>query len=444
MKAPPVSTHGVADFVWRDQRPWNEPSAPLRLEDTVRLWGQFALHRGDGAGGHVLARDRLGVNKLFFTVTPEGEVLSSSFLFDLLQRGHPVERVWSVPSGHAVAVSPARGGYRLHRHAALDFAAEAAEAAEPDAVVRRIRETLAATFERLAAVVRGRRVFVSLSGGLDSTVVALLAREHLCAGELTALTFALRGDSRADAGGDLGFARVAARAAGVRLEVVRPSPDELVELLDTVLLYGQDWRDFNVHCGLVNAALGRWLREQLGDDRGLPPPVLLTGDTMNELMADYSPVVHRGVEHYGLPRLPVGRLRRFLVAGLDSGDREVGVLSAFGLDVLQPYALAAEAYAAVPGAQLERPLAKQELVDRVMGSRVPPAILARPKVRAQVGGASAEGGVLAAIVDRGLDGGFLRRRFAALYGLEERQLARLIRGGLYRFTSEAPWEARSP
>jgi len=441
MRAPPVSTRGVTDFVWRDQVPWREPSAPLRLEDTGRLWGQFALHRSDGAGGHVLARDRLGVNKLFFTVTPDGEVLSSSFLFDLLQRGHPVEQVWSVPSGHAVALSPARGEYRLHRHASLDFGAEAAE---PDDVARRIRDTLAATFERLAAVLRGRRVFVTLSGGLDSTVVALLAREHLCAGELTALTFALRGDTRADAGGDLGFARVAARAAGAHLEVVSPSPDELVELLDTVLLHGQDWRDFNVHCGLVNAALGRWLREQLGDDRGQPPPVLLTGDTMNELMADYSPVVHRGVEYYGLPRVPAGRLRRFLVAGLDSGDREVGVLSAFGLDVIQPYALAAEAYAAVPGPQLELPLARQELVDRVMGSRVPPAILARPKVRAQVGGASAEGGVLAAMVDRGLDGDRIRRRFAELYGLEQRQVARQIRGGLYRFTAEAPWEARAP
>ena len=35
--------------------------------------------------------------------------------------------------------------------------------------------------------------------------------------------------------------------------------DDFFSRLDPVLIYGQDWRPFNVHCGLVNAALGSWL-----------------------------------------------------------------------------------------------------------------------------------------------------------------------------------------
>ena len=430
MSAPALTTRRVTDFVWRDGRPWRGPGdgrAAERPEDAAALWGQFALHERDGAGGHLLARDRLGVNKLFFALTETGEVDSSNFLFDLLQRGHRLGAVWSVPAGHALALAPARGEYRLHRHAALDYAET-----DGEALVEGIRAALVATFERLAALLAGRRLFVTLSGGLDSTTVAMLAREHL--GEFTAVTFALEGDSD-----DLRHARLAARAAGVPLEVVTAAPDELAELLDLVLLHGQDWRDFNVHCGLVNAAIGRRLREQLGPDGGSPAPVLLTGDSMNELMADYHPVVYKGVEYYGLPRIGGGQLRRFLVSGLDAGDREVGVFNAFGLDTVQPYALAAEAYARVPAQRLEDPRAKQELVRLVMGDRIPEAIYARPKLRAQVGSEDV-GGTLAAIADRGIDAAALRRRFAGLLGVEEHELGALIRGGRYRFSATAPWE----
>ena len=431
MSTPALTTRRVADFVWRDGRPWRGPAdgrAAERPEDAAALWGQFALHERDGTGGHVLSRDRLGVNKLFFALTEAGEIESSNLLFELLQRGHRLGSVWSVPSGHALALAPARGEYRLHRHAALDYAE-----ADGEALVDGIRAALDATFARLAELLRGRRLFVTLSGGLDSTTVAMLAREHL--GEFTAVTFALGGDSD-----DLRHARLAARGAGVPLEVVTATADELLELLDLVLLHGQDWRDFNVHCGLVNAVIGRRLRERLGPDGGEPAPVLLTGDSMNELMADYRPVLYKGVEYYGLPRINGAQLRRFLVTGLDAGDREVGVFNAFGLDTVQPYALAAEAYARVPAHRLEDPRAKQQLVRRVMGDRIPEAIYARPKLRAQVGSQEV-GGTLAAIADRGLDASALRRRFAGLLGVEERELGALIRGGRYRFSAAAPWEA---
>ncbi len=427
----PFGAGPVSDFTWQDGRFAPVGVSAARLERIGGLWGQFALHTRDDRAD-VLVRDRLGVNKLFFTVTAAGDVESSNYLADLLWRGHQLRDIWSVPAGHMVRIAPRTGEYKLVPHTVLAY--DAPREAPLDALVDGIRRALTFTFERLAAALRGRRIFVNLSGGLDSTVVALLAREHFDA--ITAVTFAMDDEQ---SGSDLSFARLVAEHARIPLEVVRASPDDVVALLDTVLVYGQDWRDFNVHCGLVNAAIGRGLRARLGEDAGLQRPVLLTGDTMNELVADYSPVVYRNIEYYTLPKVPMDRLRRVLVAGLDAGDREVGIFNAFGFDVIQPYALAADALIAVPGAVLAAPRAKQELVRAVMGDRVPAAVYDRPKVRAQVGSTEG-GGTLAVLADRGIDAIRLQQRFAELFGIDVRELQSLIRGGLYRFTPVAPWE----
>lgn len=429
---PSFAAGPVTNFVWQDG--WRTP-AGAEAPDLARegaFWGQFAVHGRDG-DTEVLARDRLGVNKLFFTVTSAAEVESSNYLADLLGRGHRLRDIWSVPSGHVVRIALGTGGYELRPHAALAY--DASPGAPLADLVVGIRQALAVTFERLAVALRGRRIFVTLSGGLDSTVVALLAREYL--GEITGVTFTMDGVGE---GNDLAFARLVADHARIPLEVVSVSPEEVMDLLDSVLVHGQDWRDFNVHCGLVNAAIGRGLRARLGDDGGRLRAVLLTGDTMNELTADYSPVVYRGVAHYELPRVPMDRLRRSLVAGLDTGDREVGILNAFGFDVIQPYALVADAVIAVPAALLGVPRAKQELMRAVMGDRVPAVVYHRPKVRAQAGSTEV-GGTLAALVDRGIDGSWLRQRFADLLGVDAPDLQNLIRGGVYRSTPVAPWEA---
>jgi asparagine synthetase B (glutamine-hydrolysing) len=424
-----VVSHAVTDFVWRGERFVSDASEldlagaadPVALAQELR--GQFALHQVRGAQ-HVLARDALGVNKLFFAIAGR-ELVSSSYWIDLVRR-FPGEPVWSVPSGHLVTVSPIDRRLRMEVHARLPFDDGDGE---PGDHVAPIREALAQSFRQLRDAAAGRTLFVTLSGGLDSTTIAVLARRHL--GRFTAVTFAI-----ADGGEpteDLCHATRVAADLEVPLLVVRASADELCELIDVALLYGQDWRDFNVHCALVNAAIGRAIAAGGG-----ARPLLLTGDTMNELMADYSPVVYRGREYYPLPRMPVGRLRRFLVQGLDAGDREIGVFAHYGLDAIQPYALCADAYAAVPGGGLARPEAKQRLVREVMGEAIPTCIYERPKVRAQVGGADEVRGTLAALVDRGIDAAWLESRFCQLFDLDAADLRRAIRAGFYRFTTSYP------
>ncbi|MDB4963604.1 MAG: hypothetical protein JWP01_3603 [Myxococcales bacterium] len=436
--------HAVTDFVWMDGhhvRPADvareidfvAPPDPVALAH--RLWGQFALHQAVGSE-HVLVRDPLGVNKLFFAIDARGDVVSSSFWIDLVRGQHPASTIWSVPSGRVLRVDPTRRSFELTKYAALGYNEDAiSEPGADDAT--RIRRALDETFTRLRPAVAGRPLYVTVSGGLDSTTIAALARRHL--GEFTAVTFAIHdgedGPSRPTE--DLRYASRVAAELGVPLQVVHATADELVSLIDVALCYGQDWRDFNVHCALVNAAIGRAIAAH-AQQHGQARPVLLTGDAMNELVADYSPVTYRGTDYYPLPRMPAGQLRRFLVQGLDAGDREIGVFAHYGLDAIQPYALCAGAYTALPSGCLERAEAKQRLVRQVMGDAIPSYVYERPKVRAQIGGAGEVRGTLAALVDRGIDATWLERRFCELFDLELPQLRRAVRAGLYRFPTAYP------
>jgi asparagine synthetase B (glutamine-hydrolysing) len=417
--------------------------APEALEATTptqsfaALRGHFALHlRGDG-DQHLLVRDPLGVNKLFFAVSTDGRLDVSNYFIDLRRAGHPVNRIWSVPSGHIVRICPARRTLVREKYSHIAFTeTEPARPFDLAAAAARIRERLESTFRTLATALAGRPVYVTMSGGLDSTGVAVLAREII--GDFVGVTFRVDGPAPAsETRDDLHYARTVASALGVRLEVVQVPRQALLDVIDPVLLYGQDYRDFNVHCGLVNAALAAAMQQRFGATWSRRP-VVLTGDTMNELMADYSPVAYGAREYYGLPRVPIAHMRRFLVNGLDSGDREVGIFARHGIDTIQPYALCADAYCALPGSILAEPTAKQRLACEIFGDRIPASIYQRPKVRAQVGSSDEVGGTLAALVDQGIDPAELERRFAALCQVEPSELKNWIRGGYYRFTSVYP------
>ncbi len=377
----------VTDFLWEAGQA--VPIERLLAEDPscARLntaHGQFAAQHVDSSGTHTLVRDELGVNKLFFSLDADEAVSFSNYRYDFL--GTDDAQVWSVPAGHLARIDPDARSIRLERWSTLEFAAESPLSIAEHAL--RIRNRLHQVFREIRATIAGRPLYVTLSGGLDSTTIAALAQEFI--GDFTAITFGIGPAGAAptavsDADSDLSHAGRVAQLLGVPFLPVSLDPDKLLSLLDTTLIYGQDFRDFNVHCGLVNAALAEAVHAR---HLSGPRPVLLTGDCMNELLADYAPEDYRGRLHYPLPQLSPGRLRRHLVAGLDAGDREVGLFTQQGLDVIQPYAHCAREYAALPDAMLDAPHAKARLVRAVMGAHVPDFVYERPKMRAQVGGRS--------------------------------------------------------
>lgn len=436
-------SHRVTDFCWEAGRA--VPVDQLLEEDPscrrlATAHGQFAVHHVDASGTHTLVRDELGVNKLFFAIDVHGGVISSNYRHDFV--GMDDALVWSVPAGHAARVTPGTQRVRLARWSTLEFAADDPGSAAQHAM--RIRARLNEAFREIRATIAGRPLYVTLSGGLDSTTIAVLAQELI--GNFTAVTFALgpsgttasRSTVKADdQHSDLFHARQVAHILGVPFLEVSPDPEAVLALLDSTLIYGQDFRDFNVHCGLVNAAVAAAVSARHPSG---PRPVLLTGDCMNELVADYAPEAYRGESLYQLPRLSAGRLRRHLVAGLDAGDREVGIFAQQGLDVIQPYALCARAYAALPDAVVDGARAKTTFVRAVMGAGIPECVYERPKVRAQVGGT--RGGTMRLLLDRGIDGAWLAARFATLFQLDPAEVRRSIRAGRYRTPPSSAIDSR--
>jgi asparagine synthetase B (glutamine-hydrolysing) len=253
----------------------------------------------------------------------------------------------------------------------------------------------------------------------------VLVHEHFA--DAVAVSFALARPGPAS--DDRVTAARLARELGMPLLETTVSAEALLAPLDTVLVEGIDWRDFNVHAALVNAALAAGIAQAASDSR----VIVFTGDLANELLVDYQPERYRGVTYYELPRLEPMALRASLVRGLDTCHREIGIFAAWGLPLAQPYAVAVDAYLSLPGDFLRVADRKERLCRAIFGELLPAYVYSRPKARAQVGSAAVDGSVLALCVDRGIDADSLRSRFAELHEVTDpTDLDRFIRAGRYR------------
>ena len=394
-----------------------------------RLRGHFALHLRDGDGGHACSPPR--------PARRQQAVLRARPVGGRGREREPPQgrpRARGAPAraclvgavvGHLARIWPRER--RLVLGEALD--GSSSQTTRPRnreglAGARRAhpRRARSRPFRALRPVLAGRSVYVTLSGGLDSTTIAALAKLHLAdvAGSLTGATFFVRGAStEPEPGTDAYFARRVAEAldpaARGRRGAARTASSSSSTRSSSP---ARNFRDFNVHCGLVNAALPAAASDRGAAGRDRRASVVLTGDTMNELHGRlHACPLRRCREYYGaLPRLGAGRLRRFLVSGPRRGrSRGRRSMRNRGIDTIQPYALHPEIYTALPGGYLEAEGAKQGLGRLVMGDLVPSFIYDRPKVRG-AGGRLGEGrrDARRALVDRGVDAAELERRFCRL------------------------------
>jgi asparagine synthetase B (glutamine-hydrolysing) len=402
--------------------------AAIDARGEARLHGRFAGASSDADGCVTLARDPLGLNKLFVAVHESGSVVAANYLVDMVRHGVPFEAMYSVPAGHVVRIAPKQNLVELSRYAA-DCNRPAAAAESVDDVARSIRAGLENWLSRIARQFGDRNVCICLSGGLDSGLIAALARKYFR--NLTAYTYSFTGEG-IPLSEDAVYAERLARILDIPFRLVPATADDLQDAVEAALCYGQDWRDFNVHCAIVNEIVARAIRSDAAAAGG-PMPLVLTGDLANEFLADYEPVPYDGQEYYKLPRMEPFDLRRILVRGLDSGDREVGVFSHHGLDVVQPYGLVVDQYHRLPPAFIGGKESKQALVRKIAGDLLPLFLFTRPKVRAQVGDSKATAGILPLLIQRGQGADWMRCAFCRLFNIDGVALLdRFIRGGRYR------------
>src|SRR5687768_13867619 len=143
----------------------------------ARLQGRFACVSTGSDGDVTLARDRLGLNKLFMAVHESGRVVAANYLCDLVGHGVPFEAIHSVPAGYVVRIAPRHDFVEVSRYGDPRNRAGSGPASVGD-VASSIRVELEVWFSRLARQFSDRRICICLSGGLDSALIAALARKY--------------------------------------------------------------------------------------------------------------------------------------------------------------------------------------------------------------------------------------------------------------------------
>jgi asparagine synthase (glutamine-hydrolysing) len=222
-----------------------------------KLDGMFAFALADGPE-LMLARDPLGVKPLYV-----GEINgATAFASELKVLAGQAKSISEFPPGH---VFHARRGLRPYWRL------------EPSAKdVQDVDEAKAGLRRRLEAAVRKRLIAdvpvgVFLSGGLDSSLIAALARRH----KEPLNTFAV-GTSDSE---DRLLARQVAQFLGTRHHERLYEIDEAVEILPEVIYHLESF-----DCALVRSAIPNYFLAKLASER---VKVALSGEGADELFAGY-------------------------------------------------------------------------------------------------------------------------------------------------------------
>jgi len=230
------------------------------LKTAERLDGMFSLAIADGSDLY-LARDPVGIKPLYYGQREDDTLVFASELKALTDQAEQVE---ALPPGSWYHTD--RG---LHRYYDVPDI-EPDESMGVEEAARLVREGLeAAVVKRLRSDVP---LGAFLSGGLDSSLIAAIARKHL--GRFHTFSVGIEGSD------DLQAARFVARKLDtIHHEYVIPI-DEVRDELPTILYHLESFDQDLVRSGIPCYFTSRLAAEEV--------KVILTGEGADELFAGYS------------------------------------------------------------------------------------------------------------------------------------------------------------
>lgn len=364
--------------------PFNLKNMDPTVFESGYHFGQFASYMEIEKGTYRAVRDPLGIGKLFYTETKDGELHFSNKFADLFPYK---SAIYSVPAGMLVDISS--GGRRRLIHQ-LSVSPKTDDSMNLDAfekdnspVVEKFRQRFDNRLNTIFRMLRnledeGWSFFIALSGGLDSSIIASKSAQHLKKPIACTLDLGKSEDSEKS--------KQIAEKLGIKHFVFPTNEDEILSTLDDAPLLCQDFRDFNVHCAALNILLAKNIKRYIESSKDIDKEkvIVLTGDLMNEFTCDYAGEVLDGVEYYRLPRVNKKELQRILIKGLDTSDREISVFNEYGLKCIQPFAALYDLYDSIPESVLrtenQKKILNSFLVDSVILDFIP-----KVKLRAQVG-----------------------------------------------------------
>jgi len=192
----------IPNVCWLGDQPKPLDLAPDGLD---HVHGRFATAHQDG-GRILLARDKLGLNKLYFAIDPTRGLVAANYLADLLDGGIGLDSIHAVPAGASVDLDVKRRRLTVRRYHRLPR--YAGGVADPAATLATARRRLTRGFEQLAAAYPDTRVALCLSGGLDSALIAALATRHFS--DIAAYTYTFSGPTRQPSSDAVAAERLAA------------------------------------------------------------------------------------------------------------------------------------------------------------------------------------------------------------------------------------------
>ena len=347
-------------------------------------FGQFASYKEIEEGLFLAARDPLGIGKLFYTETPEGELHFSDKFVNLFPYG---SKIYSVPAGTLVKIGSG-GKKELVRNLGVmpeinENLTEAAFKMADNDYIKAFRKRLDDRLNSLFNLFRdlenaGWSFFIALSGGLDSAIIASKAAKYLNSPIACTLDLGKSEDSEKS--------QKIATYLGLKHLVFSTNKKEIFDSLEKAPTLCQDYRDFNVHCATLNMLVAKNIQQYInsGQNYNKDKVIVLTGDLMNEFTCDYAGEVIDGVEYYRLPRVNKKTLQDILISGLDTSDREISVFNAFGLQCIQPFAILYDLYYSMPESVLKMQDPKRVLNSYLVDDKIL-EFIPKTKLRAQVG-----------------------------------------------------------
>ncbi len=363
-----------------------------------------------------LTRDKIGARKLFYSYDKKNLCLYISTNFIDLFEKCKIKEIYSVPRGGYLIMNKEKIIHEKHKVLELNTKFK----------IDHIKTILDNFFKFLKFKIK-KKPIICLSGGLDSTLVAFLASKQF--NNIDVVSAVLKdqqfGNEKSSTSYDFTQAKKIGKELKVNFNTIYIETNKILKDLPKILRAAQDWRDYNVHCAVLNYYIGEYISKNFNKNEY----IVLTGDFMNEAFADYTSEFVEGNEYYKQPNFSQKVRQRFFLNGLDSSDREIGIFSSFGLSCIQPYSFVLDHYKLLTNDDLS----EGEVKYNINGSLLPKLLLNKinkRKVRAQVG--DSNGGILGYFIKQGITEDNLRKIFSKAFNINQKFLSDFIQIGVYK------------
>lgn len=350
--------------------------------DFVRLLdGMFAFvisHRGE----FLMARDPLGIKPLYYSVGQDGN--PQFFASEIKALRDQVTSILEFPPGHWYH---SKEGW--HRFYNIHDTLRAYDGSEEDSHPQ-IRSMLKdAVQKRLLADVP---VGVSLSGGLDSSIVSMLACEGT--GQLHSFAVGVEGSE------DLDASRQMSEVLDTRHHQLVYTTEDMVEALPEVLYYLETFDPALVRSAIPNYFLAKLASQHV--------KVFLTGEGADEIFAGYEYLSDFSNPH-ALQEEMIDITEALHNTNLQRADR---MSMAFGLEARVPFLDVESVSLALslpPEWKLHNGRSSKHLLRQAFTGDLPDNIVNRPKQKFSKGAGSSD--ILAGLAEREIsDGEFVSTR----------------------------------